>query len=90
MQSTDPFSYWIRTGIYIKDREEEALYHKWMALPHPELQITLALEDLSEFELLPDFTPALEAEVAATIMPEQEKRFAFVLRSFTSDQSLVL
>lgn len=79
-------SVYIRTGIYLVDITEYELYLKWLSLPHPEIH-TAATR--TTFQVRP-VTPELEAEVAATITVEQNKRFALFVRVNVSTGTFVL
>lgn len=56
-------------GIYVDD-EERDLFHKWLALPHPELGISPIIPR----DKVPPYTPASEAEVSAAITEEKNWR----------------
>lgn len=62
-------------GIYIVDVAERRLFAKWLSLPHPHIHIAGTLIWMQTSPA----TPELEAEVAAVITPEQEKRFSLIV-----------
>lgn len=59
------------------DKNEFDLLGKWLAIPHPDIEIARNLNYVRHF--LPPLTPALEAEVAVAITPEQERLFALAV-----------